>query len=337
MAEESLSNRYVRMLADAVEQRGVSRARFFAAAGCDPQQFHPVEGRVSSAEYYRLCELAIDLTADPALGLHVVVLARPDSVDLVGQLVAHASDPRVALASLLQFQRLSSDAPRLQLIEGEDRVTLRFQGPANLSERARRFAAEVHLTGIQRLFRYFVRSARPLEVCFEHEPPAYRSEYETIFGSAVRFEQPATGIVYERALMGAPRRYRDDEYHRTLCQLAASRVSKLERPASCAEEVRAVIAKYGTRGKVGMETVARELGVSSRSLRRRLMAEGTSFDAVMNDVLARRAVHLLTAQRMTIQETAFALGYATATSFHRAFKRWTGKTPSTWQMPENSA
>lgn len=337
MSEESLSNRYVRMLADAVEHRGVSRARFFAAANRDPQQFHPVEGRVTSAEYYRLCELAIDLTADPALGLHVVVLARPDSADLVGQLVAHASDPRVALSTLLQFQRLGSDSARLQLIESEERVTLRFEGPSGLSERARRFVAEFHMTGMHRLFRYFVRNARPLEVCFEHEAPAYRSEYESVFGVAVRFEQAVTGIVYERELMGAPRRYRDDEYHRTLCELAAHRVSKLERPASCTEEVREVIAKHGARGKIGMDAVARELGVSSRSLRRRLMAEGTSFDAVMNDALARRAMHLLTTQRMSIQETAYALGYSTPTSFHRAFKRWTGKTPSTWQTGDSPA
>jgi AraC-like DNA-binding protein len=296
-----------------------------------------VEGRIAAAEFYRLCDLAIDLTGDPALGLHMVQLARPDSADLVGQLVAHASDSRVALTALLQFQRLGSDTPRLQLIESDDHVTLQFEPPVGLSERAQRFAAEFHMTGMQRLFRYFVRNARALEVCFEYAAPAYRSEYETVFGAPVRFDQSATSIVYERGLMGAPRRYRDDEYHRTLCELAASRVSKLGRPASCAEEVREVIAKHGARSKIGMDAVAREIGVSSRSLRRRLTAEGTSFDAVMNETLARRAMHLLTAQRMTIQETAYALGYSTPTSFHRAFKRWTGKTPSTWQTGENPA
>ena len=62
--------------------------------------------------------------------------------------------------------------------------------------------------------------------------------------------------------MDAARRYRDEEYHRTLCELADNRVSRLERSASCAEDVRGVIARQGTRGKIGMGAIARALGVS---------------------------------------------------------------------------
>jgi AraC-like DNA-binding protein len=126
-------------------------------------------------------------------------------------------------------------------------------------------------------------------------------------------------------------------YSRTLCTLADSRVSRLERPGSCIERLRAVIARHGARSRLGMDAVAREIGVSTRSLRRRLASEGTSFDAVVNDTLARRAIRLLSVERMTIQETAYALGYSDTTAFHRAFKRWTGKTPSTWQAEETPA
>jgi AraC-like DNA-binding protein len=337
MSEERLSNRYLRVLVDAVEHRGVSRARFLAAAGWDAEQLDAVEGRVACAEYYRVCELAIDLTGDPALGLHTAEVMRPDSVDLVGQLAAHAPDVRKAIEAQLRFHKLAGDRPCHQLIEGDGRVTLRFACPGGLSARAQRFAAELHTVGMARLFRYFARKARPLEVCFEHAAPAYRAEYERIFCGAERFEQPFTGIVFERTLMNAARRYRDDEFHRTLCTLADSRVSRLERPGSCIERLRAVIARHGARSRLGMDAVAREIGVSTRSLRRRLASEGTSFDAVVNDTLARRAIRLLSVERMTIQETAYALGYSDTTAFHRAFKRWTGKTPSTWQAEETPA
>jgi AraC-like DNA-binding protein len=130
--------------------------------------------------------------------------------------------------------------------------------------------------------------------------------------------------------MDAARRYRDDEYHHTLCELAVSRVARMQRAASCIDQVREVIAGHA-RGKIGMSAVARALGVSTRSLRRRLSAEGTSFDAVASEALAKRARHLLSVAGMTVQEAAYTLGYADSTSFHRAFKRWTGTTPSAWQ------
>jgi len=77
-----------------------------------------------------------------------------------------------------------------------------------------------------------------------------------------------------------------------------------------------------------MFTVARALSISTRTLRRRLAAEGTSYDAVAHATLAHRARTLLAVERRTIRETALALGYSDASAFHRAFKRWTGTTPS---------
>jgi AraC-like DNA-binding protein len=331
MSEETLSVRSVRLLVDAVDQRAVSRACFLAAARLDPEQLDAVEGRVPSAKYYRLCELALDMTGDPALGLHTLKFVRPDSVDLVGHLVAHASTVRKALDSLLRLHKLVGDRCRFRLIETDRHVTLRYECPDGLSERARRFVAEMQMTGIYRLFRYFARNARPLEVSFEHDPPAYRSEYTRIFKGAERFGRPFTAIVFDRRWLDAPRRYRDEELHGTLYELAQNRVARLGRQPSCVDEMREVIASSPGPGKLGMAAVARALGVSTRTLRRRLTAEGTSFEAVVNDALATRARRLLIVEKRTIQETAYHLGYSDRCAFHRAFKRWTGTTPSTWQ------
>jgi AraC-like DNA-binding protein len=330
-SEETLSVRAVRALVDAVERLGVSRTRLLAAGDWDPKQLEVVEGRIASSKFHRLCDLAIELTGDQALGLHVVKLLRPDSVDLVGQLVVHASNPRQAVESLIRLHKLMADRCHQQLIETDRHVTIRYMCPEGLSERARRFFAELHVTGAYRMFRYFAPKGRPTEVSFEHEAPAYRAEYARIFKGAERFGQSFTGITFERGLMDAARRYRDEEYHRTLCVLADSRVSRLGRGASCADAVREVIARHDPRSKMGMAEVARALGVSTRSLRRRLSAEGTSFEAVVSDALATMARHLLVVQQRTIQETAYDLGYSDTTAFHRAFKRWTGTTPSAWQ------
>jgi len=332
MSEDALSIRYVRVLVDGVERGGVSRSCFLQAAQWDPQQLEVVEGRIPCSEFGRLIELALDVTGDPALGLHTLEGVRADSVDLVGRLVAHAATIRDALDWLLRLHKLLGDERRFHLIESDRDVTLRYQVPRGLSARVRRFLAELHITGNHLLLRYFSRHARPVRVCFEHAAPAYRSEYRRIFAGAECFGQPLTGIVFDRALMGAARRYHDEEFYRTLCELADNRILRLARGTSCVDRVRDFLAAHAAPGKATMVTIAHALGMSTRSLRRRLAAEGTSYDVVVTDALASKARRLLSLEQRTIEETAHAMGYADTSAFHRAFKRWTGTTPRAWRL-----
>jgi AraC-like DNA-binding protein len=75
-----------------------------------------------------------------------------------------------------------------------------------------------------------------------------------------------------------------------------------------------------------MTESARELGVSVRSLRRRLSEEGLSYRALRQELQRDQACALLRSSDLTLQGVAYALGYADLPSFHRAFKRWTGIT-----------
>jgi AraC-like DNA-binding protein len=77
-----------------------------------------------------------------------------------------------------------------------------------------------------------------------------------------------------------------------------------------------------------METVARALGVSARSLRRRLAEEGTSFREVVDAALGALAKRLVSDQDGPIEAAAYAMGFSHPSAFHRAFKRWTGATPA---------
>jgi len=80
-----------------------------------------------------------------------------------------------------------------------------------------------------------------------------------------------------------------------------------------------------------MRTVARALGLSVRSLRRRLVAEGVSYTSVANDALAMVAKHYLVDEQYSIQQTAHEMGFSDPRAFHRAFKSWTGMTPDAFR------
>jgi AraC-like DNA-binding protein len=328
MPEDSLSIRFVRVLVDGVEHRGVTRSDFLHRAKWDPQRLAVVEGRVPWSELGRLSELAIDLTGDPALGLHTIKAIRTESVDLVAQLVARAPTARDAFESLLRLHKLLDDECRLQLKEAGRDATLRYECPGGLSARATRYVTEINVHGLYALLHYFARHARPTRVSFAYRAPSYRAEYRRVFQGIERFDQPFTGIVFDRALMDAAPMYHDEELHRTVRELAASRVLRLTHGARCVDRVRDVLARHEAPSAATMFTVARALSISTRTLRRQLAAEGTSYDAVAQAALAQRARTLLTVERRTIRETALALGYSDASAFHRAFKRWTGTTPS---------
>ena len=106
------------------------------------------------------------------------------------------------------------------------------------------------------------------------------------------------------------------------------RLKDVEASATTEEKVRAALVELLPAGEDSIESVARELAVSSRTLQRQLHAEGVSFQSVLNATREQLAVHYLRQGSITNAEIAFLLGYTDVRSFNRAFRTWTGKSPS---------
>jgi AraC-like DNA-binding protein len=100
---------------------------------------------------------------------------------------------------------------------------------------------------------------------------------------------------------------------------------------SYAERVRDLLLENGAQTRIDMNAVARSLGLSARSLRRRLCDEGISYNTIAESALATLAKQLLADQARSIQETAYTMGFSDPSAFYRAFKRWTGTTPKTFR------
>jgi AraC-like DNA-binding protein len=326
----------VRALIDGVGAAGVAQDRFLAAAGFDPSRIGDADGRLSPEEYDALVECAFDLTNDEAFGLHFGEHTGPAAHQLVAHLVMSAGTLREAMDGLIRFQLLLMDKPRCRLEEqdGDARVVYDIApGPS----RCRRFRAEMAMTGFLRIVQYFGRGARPREVAFEHSAPAYRSEYARVFGGVERFDQSFTGVVIDRELLAAVPLHRDTSFHRALEAQAETRVARLGREQSYAERVRDYLLGGTTNRGDDMEGVARGLGLSSRTLRRRLREEGATYSAIASAVFVALARRLLVDEARSVEETAYSMGYSTPTSFHKAFKRWTGMTPKAFRQRHDAA
>lgn len=331
----TVSVRVVQGLLEAAEQVGIARAQLLEAARLHPRKWDAAETRIAMSDVYRLCELAMDLTRDPAFALHWAERLGDSTFVPISHLIAHSATLRQGFQSLAHFYRLLSDQPRHEVVEHGDKVTVRVLRLGCESLRVQRFCTEMMVVGFLRLLRHFCRSARPERVIFDYPAPPYEAEYLRVFGPCVFFEQRFTGIVFDRALLDAPAPYKDDDVHDALQALAEQRLLRITQRTPYALRVREFLVRQDWRQGADMQRVARALGLSVRSLRRRLADEGKSYSEIESDALATVAKHLLRDKQRTIQETAYEMGFADASSFHRAFKRWTGTTPSAFRQAQH--
>lgn len=335
--ESTVSLRVLQGLVTAVEQAGGPGAELLCAARLRPEQLDAAEGRISRFELYRLCELALDLTGDPAFGLHWAERLGENGFGLLSHLIAHSADLRRGFEALAHFSRLLCDEMSYQLIEIDERVVVRATRMAGESLRMQRFCSEVMAAGFFRLIRGFASHAAPERVSFAYAAPAYHAEYTRVFERPVLFGQPFTGIVFARSLLEARSPHNDADLHDALRALAQRRLLQFTQRAPYALRVREFLVRQGGAHCTDMRAAAHAVGLSVRSLRRRLTAEGKSYNDVANEAFVILAQHLLRDEKRTIQETAFALRFADSSTFHRAFRRWTGTTPSAYRESQRKA
>lgn len=335
-AERTVSMRVVSALLDLLEQLGVSRRELMQAAALTQEQLDAPEARAPETEMARICELVLELSGDPALGLHWGERLTVDTFAPVSYLVAHADNLGQALQSMAQFDSLMSDEPGYAIVESEQHVSLRCNLRGS-SARMRRFMAEVAVSSFIHIVRCFHAQWRPDQVCFEYAAPAYRDEYARVFEHAERFDQSFTGICFERSLLATASRHRDAGIHQALQELAQQRLSRLAQRAPYAQRVRDQLVQQGRLSQCDMTSVASALGLSVRSLRRRLASEGKTYAQLEAEAFAVMARRLLLDQALTIQQTAYALGFSGTTTFHRAFKRAMGTTPNAFREAQLGA
>jgi AraC-like DNA-binding protein len=332
--EASMSIRIACGLIEAVEQMGIARGELLRAAQIDCEQLLREDACVPSSVVYRICELALDLTGDPALGLHWAERLSAPALNPVSNLVAHSGSLREGLESLSKFHRLFSDQPSFKISERGDKVMVQGFNLAGATPRMQRFASEMLIVGVTRLIRSFSPQAKVDAVSFAYPMPEYGSEYTRVLDIAPSFDQPTTGFVFDRALMNVVSLHRDEDVHEALRAVAERRIRRLTQDAPFTSRVRDLLVEQGRTQQPDMNGVARTLGLSKRSLRRRLVSEGSSYKAVVKEALAIVAKQYLRDRRLTIQETAYEMGFADTSTFHRAFKRWTGRTPSVYRAPD---
>ncbi len=331
-AEPTIRAGAIAAVLEALRAAGVDADGLFSEVGLDAGAIAAdPELTVSLRGFVALLELAAARMGAPRFGLRVGLAHAPSALGVLGYVLVHSPDLGAAVRNLARFVGAHQQGARLTIEEVGDevRVGYRIEDP---TIQPRIQDAELTIGVGVALYRSLLGGAfRAREVWLEHGAPEDDAEHRALLGCPVRFAMPTNAVVFDRALASHPTRAPDPALLPILEQHAARIVEERARAASLAEQVRAAAAERLRDGVPSAGELARPLGMSEATLRRRLEEEGTSFRAELDAAREALALRYMADRALTISEVAFLCGYSDGTAFHRAFKRWTGETPKAWR------
>jgi AraC-like DNA-binding protein len=160
-----------------------------------------------------------------------------------------------------------------------------------------------------------------------HPAPPHRAEYERIFRAPVVFGSDRNGLLIDPT-WSAHKVARLPRYaFGVLTEHADALLRSLESSKSVRGRVESLLLPVLHTGSATMDVVAGKLGMSRQTLFRKLKAEGTTFERVLDELRHRMAADYLGARKVSVNETAYLVGFSEPAAFSRAFKRWTGSSP----------
>jgi AraC-like DNA-binding protein len=170
---------------------------------------------------------------------------------------------------------------------------------------------------------------RPRRACFRHARPRDASEHEAFFDCEVRFDAEYDGLEFARDTLATPLPGADRDMSQFLVEpLAAIADGSPSKAATLEGSVRHAIRERLGKQALAMDAVAQEFGMSTRTLSRRLVERGSSYHEILDGVRRELADVLISDPHNKLSEIALLLGFSDASAFHRAYVRWTGRTPA---------
>jgi AraC-like DNA-binding protein len=313
----------------ALRARGLSLEPLLHASGLKPVQVEVPNEKIERSAAIKLLEEAVLATNEPAFGLLAAEFYQPGAnvFDYAG-----VTSPTVeaALTRVCRYARLVDDALLLKLELQDPLAMIVFR--ALEGQPTPRVLTE-YLLGVGIIAaRQWVGFSFPMEVRFRHSAPADLTPYDRVIRGIVRFDAAHDALVFPKLALAVPVRSADPDLLPVLDEQAAKQLAAtLSESMSLPERVRALLRSELPHGSPTSERMAERLHMSERTLRRRLSEHSTSMKEILDELRRELALTMLTEPRVTIEDVALRLGFSDATAFHRAFRRWTGRTPKAFQ------
>ncbi|HEV7686918.1 MAG TPA: AraC family transcriptional regulator [Acidimicrobiia bacterium] len=322
----------VRALVAAGEARGLTRDRCLQSSGIAPADLEDPELVVEGGQEVRVMRNLLAAVGDlPGFGAEVGRRARLGSFGIWGYAVLTSPTFADAVRLGVRFARLSFAFTAPVVHERLPRIDLSV---AEIPDDLRDFACERDMASILVLFSTVAPGVTPQLTT--HLSDARAAALAAVLpGLRVRSGRPEDSFVFDPADWAAPLPQAHVETMRACVDACTALLERRMARRGTSARVRARLLERPD-VKPTMAMVASDLHMEERTLRRHLVAEGTSFSELLDEVHETLATQLLALPSMTVEEVARRLGYADGPTFSHAFKRWTGTSPSVWRTARHT-
>jgi AraC-like DNA-binding protein len=316
-----------RALVAACERLGVDTDTLLRTVGIRRETLEDPDARLQNREAGALWAKAYELSGDPVLSLHVAEACPLGAYKVIDYMGANARTVGEAFRYAARYFPLINTAVRLTIDESGDPVTFDVAGESGPAGVTRPYAEYCLAVFVQHVRAATGVAFRLRRVTFTHRLPPEVSEHERVFGCPVRFEEEHNRLHLDRAAWETRTRAAHSGVLAVLAEHADLLLSRLPSGPDLIERTRRAIGGRLRGGDPSLESVARELGMSERSLQRHLRELGYTYNALADEVREATARLYLEQHDIALAEIGYLLGFADQSTFNRAFKRWTGCTP----------
>jgi len=309
---------------------GLNAAELLAHSNLRLEDIQDRDADVDLEQHAQIARVIVSKLPGINIGLKTGMAATPIWFGVLGYVLRHAPTFQRLLIDFARFQRLVTDAVTWHIDLGP---------PCRVSHTLHRLVADLpaaaeaylailvavgrQLTGVQII---------PMRVAFKHAPVGDPEEHAALFGIPVEFHAEADELVFSKetldlAVLGA-----DEVLRQHLLHHAQAVLNALCTLPPTSEALRQHFVKTLYTATPRRADVAKALGVSERTLLRRLSEEGQTFESLLDQTRRELALEYIKDPSLAVFEIAALLGYTEPSAFHRAFRRWTNESPSALRM-----
>jgi AraC-like DNA-binding protein len=316
-------------LAELVTRWGVTAEELFAGLGIDAEALADPRRRLPLSVMGRIAARAKALTGEPGLGFYLGLSMRVSSHGYLGFAAMASPTVRDALDLAVRFAPTRTDAIALRVHESGGKASIVIDELAPLGE-ARETIITSFIVGLHEIGAALTGRRIEDSADVAMPEPDHARRFRHLLGDRLRWGQPAHQLVFDAGFLDLPLVQADPVALRLAREQCERELDELGYDGHVAARVRAVLPDAAG-GFRSIEAAAAALGMSTRTLKRRLAEEGTSFSAVLDEQRRERALLLLRSPEMSIEAVADGVGYSDVANFTRAFRRWTGTTPTSYR------
>jgi AraC-like DNA-binding protein len=308
------------------ESYGLEKKELLNKAGIDEKTLSNPDGRIGIKKMARLWELAVEKSGDDCFGLRVVQFLHPTTFHALGPALLASCNLYEALERLCRVYHIISDEVEVRIDLLKDDISLCFTPfpgqPLPVGASVDAFMA----VAISYARTLDDDNLIPVKVEFMHESVGEVKKFEDLFRAPVYFSQSDNRILFKNNDVYKPLPTANAEIARQNDKIVTEYLARFKK-TRVDQQVRARLIDLLSLGEPDMESTAKAIGLSQRSLHRYLQSQGTSFREILDDTRKQLADLYIRQPHLSVTEVAFMLGYSDSSNFSRAFKRWFGKSP----------